>query len=538
MRLFAALFLFPVVLFSATESVSIDTKTKKVQNPIVNFGTGNTLNGTGATIIGFPGSSYTFIDSLTQSAGNVSLVNDSASPGNSKYYGTDSGGVLGFHTVTGGGGTFIGLDFTGNSLTFMNGTTMWKSTGDSNNTGAHPYTPTTAGIIAKDANGAEIWRLWANDPVVGNSLFIGAHAGENLTDVSDTSVVIGNRALQDQTANNSGNTIIGYHAGESLALDTGVFGFQNTLVGTEASIYTTTRGSGTQNVSQSVGVGGGQIAVGNQTVSVGYAADAFGTNQIIIGSFSGVTGLHLADPDNIGLIGNPNMTDFYFGAQGPINLTSSGASILHSGGLALKPVASPTPTPYEGLVWESSVDHHFYGYNGTTYKQLDNNPTPTATATFTPTPTPTSTPTATATSTATATATATATPTPSATATAYPQGFTAHFSRGGAALQVNDVTLTPWTTKYPGTITGFIISADQGTCTLKVWKKATGTAIPTIADVINTSGVSLATGTHIDSATITDFTTTTVSVGDQFMAQITAVSGGATDITFQIPIRQ
>ncbi len=161
-----------------------------------------------------------------------------------------------------------------------------------------------------------------------------------------------------------------------------------------------------------------------------------------------------------------------------------------------------------------------------------------AVATPTSTPTPTATATSTATPTATATATATATPTPSATATAFPQGFTAHFSRGGAPLQVNDVTLTPWTTKYPGTITGFIISADQGTCTLKVWKKATGTAIPTIADVINTSGVSLATGTHIDSATVTDFTTTTVSVGDQFMAQITAVSGGATDITFQVPIRQ
>ncbi len=146
--------------------------------------------------------------------------------------------------------------------------------------------------------------------------------------------------------------------------------------------------------------------------------------------------------------------------------------------------------------------------------------------------------TATPTATFTPTATATATPTPSATATAFPQGFTAHFYRGGAAIQANDVTITPWTTRYPGTITGFIISADQGTATLKVWKKATGTAIPTIADVINTSGVSLATGTHIDSTTVTDFTTTTVSVGDQFMAQVTAVSGGATDITFQIPIRQ
>ncbi len=186
------------------------------------------------------------------------------------------------------------------------------------------------------------------------------------------------------------------------------------------------------------------------------------------------------------------------------------------------------------LLSEGSVRFSALTTNGIVITTGSNGTLAVATPTSTPTPTATATPTATP----TATATATATPTPSATATAFPQGFTAHFSRGGAALQVNDVTLTPWTTKYPGTITGFIISADQGTCTLKVWKKATGTAIPTIADVINTSGVSLATGTHIDSSTVSDFTTTTVSIGDQFMAQITAVSGGATDITFQVPIRQ
>jgi hypothetical protein len=114
-------------------------------------------------------------------------------------------------------------------------------------------------------------------------------------------------------------------------------------------------------------------------------------------------------------------------------------------------------------------------------------------------------------------------------------GFTAHFSRGGAAIQTNDVILTPWTCPYSGTITGYSISTNTGTCTLKTWKKANGTAIPTIADVISTSGVSLSTGTHIRSSTVSDFTTTTVTAGDMFMAQVTAVSG-ATDITFQVEI--
>ncbi len=114
-------------------------------------------------------------------------------------------------------------------------------------------------------------------------------------------------------------------------------------------------------------------------------------------------------------------------------------------------------------------------------------------------------------------------------------GFTAHFSRGGSAIQTNDVIVTPWTCPYSGTITGYSISADTGTCTLKTWKRANGTAIPTIANVISTSGVSLSTGTHIRSSTVTDFTTINVTEGDMFMAQVTATSG-ATDITFQVEI--
>ncbi len=114
-------------------------------------------------------------------------------------------------------------------------------------------------------------------------------------------------------------------------------------------------------------------------------------------------------------------------------------------------------------------------------------------------------------------------------------GFTAHFSRGGVAIQTNDTIITPWTCPYSGTITGYSISANSGTCTLKTWKKANGTAIPTIADVINTSGVSLSSGTHIRSSTVSDFTTVAVTAGDMFMAQVTATSG-PTDITFQVEI--
>jgi hypothetical protein len=422
-----AVLMLATTMFGATESVSIDTKTKKVQNPIVNFGSGNTLNGTGATIIGFPGSSYTFIDSLTQSAGNVSLVNDSASPGNSKYYGTDSGGVLGFHTVTGGGGTFIGLDFTGNNMTFMNGTTMWKSTADINDSATS--TATNTGITQKDVNDVVMFTLWSDGTFGGNVLivdqlpagfdfgnaaddvFIGTQTAVNFTSGS-SNVAVGNSAL-NQLINGDGNVAVGQSAGSAVTT-----GLGNVSLGTNA----------------------GQIeATASNTTILGFGALAFTgvtDNAIAIGKEAIVTA------DNTAVIGNASVTDVYLGS-------SAALAKVHASNLV--------------------------------------------------------------------------------------GGFTAHFSRGGAAIQTNDVILTPWTCPYSGTITGYSISTNTGTCTLKTWKKANGTAIPTIADVISTSGVSLSTGTHIRSATVTDFTTTTVTAGDMFMAQVTATSG-PTDITFQVEI--
>jgi hypothetical protein len=86
-----------------------------------------------------------------------------------------------------------------------------------------------------------------------------------------------------------------------------------------------------------------------------------------------------------------------------------------------------------------------------------------------------------------------------------------------------------------GTITGWSIVADAGTATVNVWKIASGTAAPTVSNLINTSGVSLATGTMIQSTTLSDFTTTTVTAGDTFAFSIGAVAT-ATKLDFQLQI--
>lgn len=93
-----------------------------------------------------------------------------------------------------------------------------------------------------------------------------------------------------------------------------------------------------------------------------------------------------------------------------------------------------------------------------------------------------------------------------------------------------------WTCPFDGTITGWNITVDAGTLTVKIWKIATGTAKPTVANSINTSGIGISTGTAVRSSVVTDFTTTAVTAGDIFAVEITAASGvtelgGAVEIT-------
>lgn len=85
---------------------------------------------------------------------------------------------------------------------------------------------------------------------------------------------------------------------------------------------------------------------------------------------------------------------------------------------------------------------------------------------------------------------------------------------------------------YAATISAWNIIIDTGTVTVKVWKKATGTAKPTITDVINTTGVSISTGTALRSTDVSDFTTVSVATNDIFAFAITALSGSPTELAF------
>jgi hypothetical protein len=101
------------------------------------------------------------------------------------------------------------------------------------------------------------------------------------------------------------------------------------------------------------------------------------------------------------------------------------------------------------------------------------------------------------------------------------------YNSGGLTAGTTAASYDLFTVPVACTISGYDLGIDSGTITVKFWKIAAGTAIPTATNSINTSGVSISSGTAKQSSTLTDFTTTTVSVHDIMAMDITAVSGAS-----------
>jgi hypothetical protein len=103
-------------------------------------------------------------------------------------------------------------------------------------------------------------------------------------------------------------------------------------------------------------------------------------------------------------------------------------------------------------------------------------------------------------------------------------GFGATFDGGGSALAAGTAYVT---VPYACTISAVNLLIDQGSATFTVWKVATGTALPAVGNTISTSGLTITGQTASHSATVTDFTSTTVTANDIAAIHIVP-SGGAT----------
>lgn len=106
---------------------------------------------------------------------------------------------------------------------------------------------------------------------------------------------------------------------------------------------------------------------------------------------------------------------------------------------------------------------------------------------------------------------------------------------GGSALGTGVIAY--YTIPFACSLTGWSIQVDaeNASITIKTWKVAAGTSIPTGSNSISTSGVQITTGTVVQSTTLTDFTTTAIAANDIIAADISAISSTNTGyITFQL----
>jgi hypothetical protein len=106
---------------------------------------------------------------------------------------------------------------------------------------------------------------------------------------------------------------------------------------------------------------------------------------------------------------------------------------------------------------------------------------------------------------------------------APPRGLSFIFAPGAAITTGATIYLT---VPFSCTIKEWSIdSTTAETVTVKLWRVATGgTAIPTVSNSISTSGVSLSSGTHVRSSTVSDFTSVAIAAGDTLAANVTAVT--------------
>lgn len=111
--------------------------------------------------------------------------------------------------------------------------------------------------------------------------------------------------------------------------------------------------------------------------------------------------------------------------------------------------------------------------------------------------------------------------------------FGATFDGGGSALTAGTTVAYYVVLPYACTIKEVGITVDAGTATFKLWRIASGTAIPTVSNSISTSGIAISSGTALITTTTSDFTDTTLDANDILGINLSAVAT-ATKAGYQI----
>jgi hypothetical protein len=105
------------------------------------------------------------------------------------------------------------------------------------------------------------------------------------------------------------------------------------------------------------------------------------------------------------------------------------------------------------------------------------------------------------------------------------RGFGGSFDGGGVALTAGKTVYT--TIPFACTDVAWNITVDAGTATVDVWRKATGTAIPTAGDAITGTGAgrpAIAANTAIHSTNLTGWSSTAMAKNDIIGVNLQAVA--------------
>jgi hypothetical protein len=212
---------------------------------------GSTIN---LTVASAP---LTFADSLVNTAGTVTLVNDSATPGDSMYYGTNSSGTLGYFSLPSpGSGTVTSV-----SVVSANGFAGTVATATT--TPAITIETTITGLLSGNGTAISAAALTSGDLYVGNGSNVPtgvalsgdatlantgaltlATVNSNVGSFTNASITVNGKGLI--TAASSGSAPPSYTFSDSLVNTAGTVTLVNDSASPGDSMFYGTNGSGTR----------------------------------------------------------------------------------------------------------------------------------------------------------------------------------------------------------------------------------------------------------------------------------------------------
>lgn len=229
---------------TGTGALSIAAAGTDYQAPITLTTTGTsgaaTFSGGTLNIPQYAGTTYTASDSVSLTGSNFTLVNDSAS-GTSEYYGFDSGGALGYHTLPSGGspgGSNTDVQFNNSGAFGGNGNYTTDGSGNTTQTGNMSANAAVSAYATTVTSGGTTTLTVSSAPI---QYFTGTAAQTIVLPVVSTlpqtgfTYSITNYSTEDFTVESSGANTIGTVSPGQTAFFTAIL-----LTGTTAASWSKT----------------------------------------------------------------------------------------------------------------------------------------------------------------------------------------------------------------------------------------------------------------------------------------------------------